>query len=534
MLNEAQQKAVISNHKRILCLAGAGTGKTHCMIERISRLVSDGVDPSSILALTFTNAAAFEMKDRYKKKHPTSAIPEFRTFHSFCYSLIATNRDVRLKLGYTSVPVIADDSTKKRIDKQAGMQVGVQLSQKKMSGKEPLTELEKHQLNILEKARLRLMKAENVITFDMLCGDVCKLFINNDDCIKEYISKYRYIFVDEFQDTDNTQFAFVQTFKDASIFVVGDALQSIYSFRGANSDIIKDVAEDKNWEVIKLYENYRSTSAICNYANAFSSRYASDVYRIAIKGQQDGSDVETRTQHTSYYSEDVVPKAVLSEICEDIEGDISSDIAIIARTNKEVGAVQDYLTSLGIDYVSGKQDSDAIHILKSTLDNDYMMDWLSTFLQTERYSEYIRLSTINSEYGLHEFIKDFGRAKAVSDRVDKISCVRNICRERRDLKARCQDILTLVNYPRAEVDISNVKTQEDFLTAIISGIETTKDTTAQVYVGTIHSVKGLEYDTVYVIGVNGRSFRLTNEDNNNLFYVAVTRAKNNLIVYKEV
>ena len=116
-LNKEQSVAVMSDDKKILCLAGAGTGKTFSMIERIARLVSSGVDPASILALTFTNAAAFEMRSRFQNRCKGCTIPEFRTFHSFCYSLMAVDKEVRRKLGYTQMPSLATDSNKKQIEK---------------------------------------------------------------------------------------------------------------------------------------------------------------------------------------------------------------------------------------------------------------------------------------------------------------------------------------------------------------------------------------------------------------------------------
>ena len=113
-LNSGQLEAVNSTSRRILCLAGAGTGKTHTMIERISRIASEE-NPESILALTFTNAAAFEMKARYIQRNPGKRVPEFRTFHGFCYSVICRNSSVRTKLRYSTVPSICTEAQVKQI-----------------------------------------------------------------------------------------------------------------------------------------------------------------------------------------------------------------------------------------------------------------------------------------------------------------------------------------------------------------------------------------------------------------------------------
>ena len=121
-LNKEQLQAVNSNSDRILCLAGAGAGKTKSFIDRISRLVDDGVAPSSILALTFTNAAAAEMRSRYEDKNIGKGVPEFRTFHSFCYSVLCKDPAVRSALGYDGVPGIATDEQEKAIEDKAKIQ----------------------------------------------------------------------------------------------------------------------------------------------------------------------------------------------------------------------------------------------------------------------------------------------------------------------------------------------------------------------------------------------------------------------------
>jgi DNA helicase-2/ATP-dependent DNA helicase PcrA len=228
-LNKAQQIAVDSESPKILCLAGAGTGKTRTLIERIVGLVNRGVAPSSILALTFTNAAAFEMKERYREYVDSGESPEFRTFHSYCYDLMSKDIKVRNALGYTSMPSIADDYKQKRIESEALTQSGIRLSKTKISDPASLSMKEKKDYEILMKFRKRLMVKENLITFDELCQGVCKLFISKDPIVDKYRNMIKYLHVDEYQDTDKVQHNFVMSFSDsANIFVVGDSLQSLY------------------------------------------------------------------------------------------------------------------------------------------------------------------------------------------------------------------------------------------------------------------------------------------------------------------
>lgn len=138
MLNKAQQQAVNCEAKNILCLAGAGTGKSYCMISRIIRLIDEQkADTSSILALTFTNAAACEMRERYRRMHKEQETPLFCTFHSFCYSLISSNHEVARYLGYyKETPQIADDIALRKIHAICRQQCGTKISDDKLNGKQ--------------------------------------------------------------------------------------------------------------------------------------------------------------------------------------------------------------------------------------------------------------------------------------------------------------------------------------------------------------------------------------------------------------
>ena len=158
--NEQQLAAINSDDRTILCLAGAGAGKSFTLVNRISRLVNSGTDPKSILALTFTNAAAFEMGEKYKKLCVTSATkgqPEFRTFHGFCYSLLVKDKVIRERLGYTKVPEICDDNKLKQLKSQAKLMTNCNLSETKMEEKIPLTKQEKYLLDLYRKALKKLI-----------------------------------------------------------------------------------------------------------------------------------------------------------------------------------------------------------------------------------------------------------------------------------------------------------------------------------------------------------------------------------------
>ena len=823
-LNKQQQEAVNSNSKRLLCLAGAGTGKTHCMLSRISRLVNDGADPSSILALTFTNAAAFEMKQRYTASNPGQRIPEFRTFHSFCYSILLKNQNVRKALGYSAIPKVCTAEDVKRITAQAIQSMSITLSKAKLTGKKTLTPQEEAQYKLYKKQFKRLLRKENLITFGIMCYDICRLFVQDQPYLAEYKDRFKYIFVDEFQDTDTEQFDFIQCFPDASVTVVGDALQCqpagtlvtmsdmtvkriedlnigdylltyvpregryvrnlrytsgnvnrytkrvvgisthyatnivklstehfsscytkdhityakihhegnekahvtylmsnnrgwyrvgstklflssqgsafgprlrlqsekgdrvwilgvyqsaqeawlneqlvaykfripqvtwdhtnlkfgineleqlyenlgdlsekaitclsaygrdmkyplftkddlflhfsklhmfecrvgnlipgifdlvyvdqrytrsmgntlfnnyevlqsvepvenqivyglevegnhnyvgdgllthncIYSFRGADSSIIMDCAENGQWDVVKLYENYRSNSTICKFANE-NSTYARDSYRIAIHGQREGDpdSVQVFRVDKVGYGKELSSDTI--ELLNSFPWDtVKGTLAILARSNSEVDALQAYLTDLGVPFVSGRKKLDNVYILRSVIDSEFMVDWLTTYLNADDYSNYIRYLAIEAdENPINVLLNHFGRHPKISFFLRKISTIRKIFQTDLPKMTKLYNVLKVLDVKDVmiEEEPENAREAIDYLIRLIDG-----DPESNIYVGTIHSSKGLEYDTVILVGVDSYHFPLNTEENKNLYYVGITRAKEKLYVFKQ-
>ena len=538
-LNEAQLSAVLCKDKKILCLAGAGTGKTHSMLARISHLVDQGVNPASILVLTFTNAAAFEMKDRYRQSHTTGLMPDFRTFHSFCYYVLSTNSAVRSALGYLEVPTIADDAIRKRILKEAQGMSNIKssiesLEKKLQNGK--LTSAEQYAYDTLQKLASKLMQKRNTITYDELSKKVCKLFRDNEQIIWRYKDKYKYIFVDEFQDTDPTQNDFVQSFVDAQVFCVGDVLQSIYAFRGADSRIIKRLSADPEWTTIKLYQNYRSPKTICNFANQ-NSKYADDSFRITMESglNEEGEPVVVKCIQEAPINN--LYENAVHYCIEDMKFH-SGSTAILSRTNKEVRAIQDYFTSHGLVFSAQKKSEEVRNTLTAVGDNQFLIDWLASYLNAERYADYIRIETLKKsegqEYTISDFLLDFSNVYAIIERWNLVRAIRRTCKETdRSIMQRCKDILSMLACENLVLDESKCTTMKDAVNHIMERYEGDSEVPGtDVYIGTVHSVKGLEYDNVYVLGVNGETFRLNDEQNKNLYYVAITRAKKHLVVFE--
>lgn len=521
-LNREQQLAVDCNDKKILCLAGAGTGKTFSMISRIERLINDGISPLNILVLTFTEKAAFEMTERYTKNHKGAISPKFCTFHSFCYSLIIENSKIRKELGYSAPPNVIDENEYKQIMSRLKLKLGLKISDKKLFGKEFMSMKEKSEFEILQKAFKNELKKQNLITFDLMCYSICELFKNNNSLVDSYKERYKYVFVDEFQDTDPKQYDFICSFKDSNLFVVGDIQQSIYGFRGADSSIIKSLADSSDWTTIKLIHNYRSTKQICDYSNHICQLDAN--YVIALEADKDGPEVQSK----------LLPSSEIKKVLRDtiLKSCLSGTTAILVRTNSEVKTIRSLLASLKICYTTNSNTlEDAEDVLKCCVDNDYALKYLSAQLSSNKYSEYMRLSIYDEKYlNIDEFLKlylnDYNVAKVYS----LITQIRNILKQPfKTPYQKCMEICGKLRLSNKDIKLSG-STNEDIINSILNS--NAEETAYDLYVGTIHSSKGLEYDNVLVFGVAGDKFKLTNEENRNIYYVACTRAKENLFVFR--
>ena len=525
-LNNEQLQAVNSNSDRILCLAGAGAGKTKCFIERIARLVGDGVAPESILALTFTNAAAAEMKSRYEAKQLKGATPEFRTFHAFCYSLLCKDSAIRGALGYTTVPEIASEEQEKSIAERAKAQCKITISDEKLNQREGLSKQEQFQAELYDKAVNRIMHQEDVITFDKLNSAVSDLFASGHFATEPYKQQYKYIFTDEFQDTDQYQIKFLNSFPNTNFYFCGDTLQEIYRFRGTSNEFIKALANSDGWEKIRLFTNYRSTNQICEYANKFSVKYADPSYRIEMQGTRDGERVITKLVNGPTKYQAIDPRDINDVLSE--REHLSGTSAILCRTNKEVAAVVSHLRKLGVEFTTSK-DTKAQKLIECALSDTYMLELMASYLSSNKYGEYIRLATKFNRPNLDWFMNLYGNTPQIKEDAEKIAKLNKIANGLTSTEVKLDEVYALlgIRVPMAPEAHSSGRLFLEYLRDTVSEIKS-----SELYVGTIHSVKGLEYDNVFVMNVGSYSFRLKNEEMKNLFYVAVTRAKNRLYVYE--
>lgn len=289
-LTSQQQTAVNSTSSKILCLAGAGSGKSRVLVERAHRLAS-GSNPESILCLTFTNAAAAEMRSRYKAWYSDAILPVFKTFHGYCYDLICKDARIRQVLGYSSIPTIPNDHVLSTIKISNLLKLSISVSEQTLKKKARTDIKSKYKYDMFLKSVYKELISKNYITFDMMTDMVSELFEKSDASVSIYKKRVSNILIDEFQDTSPDQWKFASSFSDADIFVVADERQAIYAFRGADSSITKSLFKDDEFEKILLDHNFRSTQQICDYTNQII-KSSGEPLHIALKSSVSGPSVK--------------------------------------------------------------------------------------------------------------------------------------------------------------------------------------------------------------------------------------------------
>lgn len=584
-LNLEQQEAVMTTEGPLLVLAGAGSGKTKVLTTRVAYLIQNmGVYPEAILAITFTNKAAKEMKERIVGMlGPLGYQIQISTFHSFGLLILRENYE---RLGYKSNFTILDSDDSLTIIKKIMKDMNLDVKQynprairnKISSAKNELvtpieyeriamTDFEEIVASIYEKYENKL-HLNNSVDFDDLLMLPLTLFGQYPDVLKQYQERFQYILVDEYQDTNHAQYLLIKMIsaKYRNICVVGDNDQSIYSFRGANFRNILNFEKDyQKPKVIMLEENYRSTKNILNAAN--------DV----IKHNKERKDKNLWTNNEEgfklkyYRATDEKDEAfyVRKEIESLIQKGISLDkIAVLYRTNAQSRNMEESLLQANVPYkvvgsfyfYNRKEIKDLIAYLK-LIYNHYDDISLLRCINTPKRG--IGTKTIQNltdkamERGcsLYEAI-DSGKELGFKQVIEKIS----IERETLSLTELVDAVLEqsgmrkeLVSEKTIEADIrlenleefksitksfeerNGIISLEEFLMEIslVADVEEHKDNVDVVTLMTIHSAKGLEFDYVFLIGLEEGIFPHNNsimesdglEEERRLCYVAITRAK---------
>ncbi|OSA89149.1 UNVERIFIED_ORG: DNA helicase PcrA [Clostridium botulinum] len=604
LLNKEQYEGAITIDGQLLILAGAGSGKTRVLTYRMAHMIENiGIAPYNILAITFTNKAAKEMKDRVISLIGSKAENMWiSTFHSTCVRILRREID---KIGYTSNFTIYDTSDQKVLIKECMKLLNI--NDKDISDQEILSKIGKakdtmqtaqsfmrqNESNFREKKIAeayemyqRRLKENNALDFDDLIFKAVELFKSNPEVLDFYQNKFKYIMVDEYQDTNGAQYELIKLLasKYKNICVVGDDDQCIYQWRGADIQNILDFEKDyPNAKVIKLEQNYRSKSNILNAANVVIVNNANRKSKVLRTEQEAGDKIKIYRAFSDSDEGDFVSKQI-AEI-KSKENKEYKDFAILYRTNAQSRIFEESLRRRGIPYkiVGGtrfydrKEIKDILAYLKAIVNprddvslkriinvpkrsigdatvskiqefaNSFELDMWDALMEvrtiptltprnannievfTNLMEEFMSLSeTAPISILIESILKDTGYLKQLeaSKEIEDKSRIEN-------LKELVSDA---VDFEKNNEDKSLAAYLEKVsLVQDTDKIEEQEDT---IVLMTVHSAKGLEFPVVFMVGMeNGifpgnMSFEKESEmeESRRLCYVGITRAKETLFM----
>ena len=585
-LNDKQLEAVNHTEGPCLVLAGAGSGKTRVLTERIIKLIDDGVSPYNILAITFTNKAAKEMRVRVQNKIGDVADSIFiGTFHSFGLRILRENYDA---IGYSSnITILDTDDTKsliKRILKENSFDpadydikhIISRISSAKNDGISPL-EFSKLFLNEHDKViglvyekYLKLLKENNSVDFDDLLLKPVEIFKKRKDILEKYQERFRYILVDEYQDTNSIQYELCKMLakKYNNIFVVGDANQSIYSWRNADYRNILNFEKDyKNAHVVLLEENYRSTNTILKAANSVIKNNNEGTKLNLWTSIGDGEKIEyIRVEDEIKESSFVINK--IKELVN--EGYNYSDFAVLYRTNAQSRTVEEAFVRNNIPYniigsyyfYNRKEIKDLIaylNLIYNTNDSVSLERVINTpkrgigtktidnIREKANMNDVSLFDAIDSGKELEfkklilELIED-SKTMNLSDLIEDVLVKTGLRREYELDKSIESDtkVENLNEFKSLAVNFEDngIYDLSTFLENImlVSDKGQYAEDDNNVNIMTLHSAKGLEFNIVFILGMeegifpHSRSFESAKEleEERRLCYVGITRAKKKL------
>lgn len=605
-LNEPQREAVYHTDGPLLILAGAGSGKTRVLTHRIAYLIEErNVNPWNILAITFTNKAAGEMRERVDSLVGFGSESIWvSTFHSMCVRILRRFID---RLGYDNRFTIYDTDDQKTLMKEVCKKVAIDTKVFKerslmsaiSSAKNELILPDEFELNVGgDFAKLKIakvyreyeaqLKANNALDFDDLLVKTVQLLQTQPDVLENYQERFRYIMVDEYQDTNTVQFQLVRLLagKYRNLCVVGDDDQSIYKFRGANIRNILDFEHEfSDACVIKLEQNYRSTGNILNAANRVIANNKGRKEKTLWTANGEGELVHLRQFDTGYDEADFIAEDIKKEVR---AGASYNDHAVLYRTNAQSRLLEEKFVAMNVPYkivgsvnfYARREIKDLLAYLK-TIDNG--MDDIAVRRIINVPKRGIGLTTINriqesaAERGLGfyetlmapELIPGIGRSAAKLDSfaalieyfkgltgqmsitdllrevIEKTGYMESLDSEdKEDAQARKENIDELINkaaaYEEAAEDRDEPATLSAFLeeVALVADIDSLDEEQDYVVLMTLHSAKGLEFPHVYLAGMEDGLFpsymTITSDDRDDLeeerrlCYVGITRAEQEL------
>ena len=602
-LNKEQQEAVLCTEGPLLILAGAGSGKTRVLTHRIAHLIEDcGVNPWNILAITFTNKAAGEMRERVDRIVGFGSESVWvSTFHSACVRILRRYID---RLGFDNNFTIYDAEDQKTVMKEVCRRLEL----------DPKMYKERMLLNVVSHAKDEYMSPEefemdargdfrrekaaaayteyqkelrrnNALDFDDLIVKTVELFESCPDVLEYYQNRFRYIMVDEYQDTNTVQFRLVSTLASRyrNLCVVGDDDQSIYKFRGANiENILSFEKVFPDAAVIRLEQNYRSTKTILAAANGVISHNKGRKDKTLWTKNAQGEPVQFHQFNTAYEEAEFIARDIEKNMR--AEGCRYRDFAVLYRTNAQSRLFEEkflmanipYRLIGGVNFYSRKEIKDLLAYLK-TVDNG--QDDLSVRRIVNVPKRGIGAMTLNKVdafaqsrgIGFFEALENASEIPGIGKAALKIQPFVHLIHELRlkladlTLKELMEEILDKTGYAREleqegtdEADarlenidelISKIVTYEEgaehpelsgFLeeVALVADIDTLEDDDNRVLLMTLHSAKGLEFPSVYMGGMEEGLFPGYMaiaaetpdeiEEERRLCYVGITRAMKKL------
>ncbi len=604
-LNDMQQMAVFHTEGPLLILAGAGSGKTRVLTHRIAYLMEEKhVSPYNIMAITFTNKAAAEMRNRVNKIVGFGAEQVWvSTFHSACVRILRRYID---RIGYSTDFTIYDTDDQKRlmknvikdlnldskIYKENGMLNKISDFKNKLMTTGDVSSMAKRDFRMLNVSKIydnyqEALKNNNALDFDDLIMKTVQLFTKCPEVLESYQDRLRYIMVDEYQDTNAAQFAFVKLLaqKHQNLCVVGDDDQSIYKFRGADiTNILQFEKYFPNARVIKLEQNYRSTKNILEAANAVIHNNEGRKDKTLWSDNEKGDKIDL------YQAEDGYSEAemVASTIKENVDNGRSdySDYAILYRTNNQSRVLEEKLMMKNIPYkiIGGqnfyqrKEIKDIIAYLRvisnptddiaveriinvpkrgigaTTVDKvkdyarAYGMDLYEALMDVENIPGLSRAAVKIKKFTnlIEGYKKDeyYGEIeKLTKDILDDTGYVSELAAENTDeANGRIENIDELVSKIVEYQENAEDPVLSEFLeeVALVSEIDNLSEDSSYVVLMTVHSAKGLEFPYVFLCGMEDGLFpgymSIMSGDNEELeeerrlCYVAITRAMKKLTI----
>lgn len=597
-LNEEQVKPVLDTEGAVLVIAGAGSGKTRVLTTRIAHLISNkNVEPSSILAITFTNKAAGEMKERLQKILGDVSEMWICTVHSMCVRILRRDID---KLGFDKNFTIYDETDKDKALKRILEELGVEADKLLKPAKNIISEAKNNCVSVEqfhnEYSNLRLvneiatiyekynkyLQSSNSLDFDDLLYLTHELFVKFPEVASYYANKFKYIHIDEFQDTNTVQFSIAQALssKHGNIFVVGDDDQSIYGWRGAKIENILHFDDIyRGAKIYKLERNYRSTKKILQLANCIIANNTGRRQKELWTDNDDGCRVETFVGNDENNEASFVALQIKNLMARNQNLNYK-DFAVFMRLNALSRAFEQEFLKYGIPYTifggfkffERKEIKDILAYLKVVNNNQDNESFLRAIACPKRgigektlkdlmeFSTAIGLSLFDAiDYleqstfspGSIKKLKlfkdllrsyvDFSRNNSVVDLIkhviettDFLSQFQENTEENAQKKYNVSELL---NSADQFIKDNKGSTLSDYLNSVTLSSDTDSIQDGNVVtIATIHSAKGLEYPCVFVAGCDEKILPAQRsigddselEEERRLMYVAITRAKQRL------